>query len=312
MTRERGPGVSPVRRPCAPACLGTVADVDAAGLEQGPDAAALRRGVLAVSVLHDVDVEPGPLGVVLPGAPSVWVSWDECRTALDEADPESLPGRRRLLARLQARRWAADAGPAVLRAALVPAGLPVGHALHPGRDWVREHVLGGALDLGLAATGLDPDDPDAVVLLPQPALVAAGLDADACWPAARTRLEQLGEVAAERLRADAGGVLRPCGPCDVVSLLGARSLRAALAACSGGMAAAVVPMRRRGWTRLARVDTAFGPAAAAATDVADRGFPRPLLVTLDEVTVVAEGGRTTIALQDPVASDPWARDVLYR
>ena len=282
------------------------------GTDDGPGATALRRGVLAVSVLHDVDVEPGPLGVVLPGSPPVRVPWDECRTALGGVDPESVSGRRRLLARLQGRRWAVDAGPEALRAALVPAGLPVGHALHPGRDWVRERVLGGALDLGLAATGLDPDDPDAVVLLPQPALAAAGLDADACWPAARARLEQLGEVAAERLRADAGGVLRPCGPCDVVSLLGARSLRAALASGSGGMAAAVVPVRRRGWTRLARIDPAFGPAAAAATAPADRGFPRPLLVTVDEVTVVAEGGCTTIALQDPVAADPWRRDVLYR
>lgn len=284
--------------------------MDAPGLGDGARAGALRRGILAVSVLHDVDVEPGPLGVVLPGSPTVWVSWGECRAALDGVDPESAAGRRRLLARLQARRWAADAGPAALGAALVPAGLPVGHDLHPGRDWVRERVLGGALDLGLAAAGLDPADPDAVVLLPQPALV--GLDADACWSAARARLEQLGEVAAERLRADAGGVLRPCGPCDVVSLLGARSLRVALAAGSGGMAAAVVPMRRRGWTRLARVDPAFGPAAAAATAPAERGFPRPLLVTVDEVTVVAEGGRTTIALQDPAAAGSWCRDVLYR
>ncbi len=132
------------------------------------------------------------------------------------------------------------------------------------------------------------------------------------WPALRARLEDLGEVAGERLRGDAKGMLRPCGPCDVVTLLGARSLRRAVAGLSGGMGAAVVPMRRRGWTRLALIDPAFGPAAAAATAEADRGFPRPLLVTADELTLVAEGGRTDLALQDPAADAPWVRDVLYR
>ncbi len=79
------------------------------------------------------------------------------------------------------------------------------------------------------------------------------------------------------------------------------------------MAAVLAPMRRRGWTRLALVDPAFGPAAAAATDAADRGFVRPLLVTPDELTMVAEGGRPhDVALRDPVADRAWDRDVLYR
>ena len=56
------------------------------------------------------------------------------------------------------------------------------------------------------------------------------------------------------------------------------------------MTGAVVPMLRRGWTRLSLVDPAFGPAAAAATAAAERGFPRPLLVTADELTQVPEGG----------------------
>ncbi|MCW2606044.1 MAG: hypothetical protein JWO60_737 [Frankiales bacterium] len=287
-------------------CAGYRPDVDAPGPTE------LRRGVLAVSVLHDVDVEPAPLGVSLPGSPTVWVSWGECRRALAGADPESDLGRLRLLRWLQARRWAADLPPEVLRASLVPAGLPVEHALHPGLDWVRERVRGDALDLGLAAVGLDPDDPDAAVLLPTPALATAGLDPEQEWPAVRARLEQLGEVAADRLRSDAKGLLRPCGPCDVVTLLGAASLRAAIAGLSGGMGAAVVPMRRRGWTRLALIDPAFGPAAAAATTEADRGFPRPLLVTAEELAQVAEGGRTALALQDPAADAPWVRDVLYR
>ncbi len=277
-----------------------------------PGPTELRRGVLAVSVLHDLDLDPAPLGVSLPGSPTVWVSWGECRRALAGADPESDLGRLRLLRRLQVRRWAADLPAEVLRESLVPAGLPVEHVLHPGLDWVRERVRGGALDLGLAAVGLDPDDPDAAVLLPGPVLPAAGLDPEQEWPAARERLEQLGAVAAERLRADARGLLRPCGPCDVVTLLGADALRIAVADLAGGMGAAVVPMRRRGWTRLALIDPAFGPAAAAATAAADRGFPRPLLVTRDELTQVTDGGRTAIALQDPAADAPWVRDVLYR
>ena len=80
------------------------------------------------------------------------------------------------------------------------------------------------------------------------------------------------------------------------------------------MCTAIVPMRRRGWTRLALVDPAFGPAAAAATDPADRGFARPLLLTADEVTEVPAGGRPEqIVLTTPGTDvQGWDRDVLYR
>jgi hypothetical protein len=278
-----------------------------------PTSPELRRGVLAVSVLHDVDLEPARDGVRLTGSPSVWISWTECRRALAGHDPESGEGRARLSAWLLARRWAADAGPEALELALRPVGLPVDHVLHPGLDWVRERVLGEALDLGLGAVGLDPGDPDRVVLLPTPALDDAGLDAEVAWQAARQRLEELGSLAAERLARDAKGQLRPYGDCDAVTLLGARTLRAALAADAGGLGAAVVPMRRRGWTRLALIDPAFGPAAAAATPAPERGFRRPLLVTPDELTLVAEGGRPEeIVLRDPAADAPWVKDVLYR
>ncbi len=81
------------------------------------------------------------------------------------------------------------------------------------------------------------------------------------------------------------------GDCDVVTLLGARSLRSVLAASAGGLCSAAVPMRRRGWTDLALVDPAFAPAATAATDPEDRGFPRAVLLTADEVAVVPAGGR---------------------
>lgn len=264
-------------------------------------------------MLHDVDVEPASRGVTLPGSPPVWVPWTECRRALAGHDPEGVTGRTRLAAWLLARRWCADAGPGVLELLLRPVGLPVDHALHPGLDWVRERVLGDALDLGFGAVGLDPRDPERVVLVPLPALDGAGIDPDVAWTGARARLEELGEMVAERVRHDMKGQLRPYGECDVVTLLGARSLRAALAEAAGGMAAAVVPMRRRGWTRLASIDPAFGPAAAAATAAEDRGFPRPLLITADELTLAAEGGRPEeIVLRDPAVDAPWSTDVLYR
>jgi len=280
---------------------------------KAPTPVELRRGVLAVSVLHDVDVEPAATGVRLPGDPAVWVSWGECRRALAGADPESSDGHARLAALLLARRWSADLGREHLLLALRPVGLPVDHVLHPGLDWVRERVLGDALDLGLGAVGLDPSDPDRVVLLPTSVLDAAGIDAATAWIGAARELERLGGLAAERVRADARGQLRPLGDCDVVTLLGSRALRAALAEAAGGMAAVVAPMRRRGWTKLALIDPAFGPAAAAATQAVDRGFARPLLVTADELTLVAEGGRPQdVALRDAAVDRPWDRDVLYR
>lgn len=268
------------------------------------DTGALRRTALAVAVLHDVDLLPGDDGVVLPGA-DLLVPWAECRAALGQSEPESDLARLRLRQHLQARSRAAGLSAAALAPLLVPAGLPVGHALHPGPGWVREHVLGGALDLGLAAVGLpDPsparrhpaarsaratDETPSAVLLPPAVLADAGLDGEGVWPAVRARLEALGSGAAERLRADARGLLRPHGPCDAVTLLGARALRRELAG-PDGLGAAVVPMRRRGWTRLALVDPAFGPAAAAATAPEDRGFDRPVLVTADEVVLAREGG----------------------
>ena len=280
---------------------------------QPPTAIELRRGALAVSVLHDVDLEPANLGVTLTGSPTVWVSWGECRRALAGHEPESAAGRRRLTDWLLARRWAADVGPEGLELALRPVGLPVEHVLHPGLDWVRERVLGDALDLGFGAVGLDPADPDRVVLVPLPALDAAGIDPEVAWVGSRLLLEGLGALAAERAARDPKGQLRPYGGCDAATLLGARSLRTSLAAAAGGMGVAVVPMRNRGWTRLGLIDPAFGPAAAAATPAEDRGFTRPLLVTPDELTLAPEGGRPQqIVLRDPVVKAPWSKDVLYR
>ena len=280
---------------------------------RAPSPVELRRGVLAVSVLHDLDIEPATLGVTLTGTPSIWVPWRECRRALAGHDPEALDGRERLARWLLARRWSADLGRDVLLQRLRPVGLPVEHVLHPGLDWVRTRVLGGALDLGLGAVDLDPDDPDAVVPLPQPLLDACAIDAEAAWGDALDYLERMGALAAERLSVDAKGQLKPIGDCDVVTLLGARSLRIAIAQAAGGMGAVVAPMRRRGWTRLLLIDPAFGPAAAAATGPLERGFTRPLLVTPDELVLAAAGGRPEeLALRSPAADEPWGKDVLYR
>ena len=277
-----------------------------------PTSLELRQAVLAVSVLSDVDLEPAEDGVAVTGSPALRISWGECLHALAGHEPSSAAGRARLTDWLRARRWCADLGAEALADALRPVGLPLEHVLHPGLDWVRERLLGDAVDLGLGAVGLDPAEPEQVVLVPTAALDAAGLDPEAVWGAARTRLDEMGALAAERSLRDSKGVLRPYGDCDVVTLLGARSLRCALADAAGGMAAAVVPMRRRGWTRLSLIDPAFGPAAAAATSAAERGFDRPLLITAEEVALVGAGGRPqVIVLRDPAADPPWARDVLY-
>jgi hypothetical protein len=274
---------------------------------------ALRLGVLAVSVLHDVDLEPNRQGVRLTGRTTVFVPWNECRRALRGHDPESGTGHALLAAWLRARRWAADLPVATLRDRLRPVGLPVDHLLHPGPEWVRHRVLGDALDLGFGAVGLDPDDPDRIVLLPPTALPARRLDATGAWTDAAAYLDRMGRLAAEGLSRRGDGKLLPVGDCDVVTLLGSPALRTALAEAHVGLGAVVAPMRRRGWSHLALVDPAFAPAAWTATEPHDRGFPRPLLVTRDEVVVAAPGGDPLeLLLRDPVLARPWDRDVLYR
>ncbi|MCU1586984.1 MAG: hypothetical protein JWN31_477, partial [Frankiales bacterium] len=90
-------------------------------------------------------------------------------------------------------------------------------------------------------------------------------------------------------------------------------LREAIASDAGGLGAVVVPMRDRGWTRLALIDPAFGPAAAAATAPLERGFERPLLVTPDELALAPQGGRPEVlALRERGVDDPWLTGALYR
>jgi hypothetical protein len=276
-----------------------------------PDALELRRLVLAVSVLDDVDLVPLDDGVLLAGVTPVEVSWLELRRALAGADPDDDLGRSRVRAWLRGRRIAADTHPEHLREAARPVGLPVDHPLHPGLDWVRERVLGDTIDLGFGFVGVG-SDPDEVVVIPQGALDAAGVDPAPWWPVARDYLERMGAVAAQRLTANPA--LRPIGDCDVVTLVASRTLRQALCARDGtGMRAAAVPMRRRGWLDLTRIDPAFTVAAASATTPEERGFARPLLLTVDEVALAPDGGRPAeIVLRDPAVDATALRPMLFR
>jgi hypothetical protein len=262
-------------------------------------------------VLDDVDLVPLDDGVLLTGVTPVEVSWLELRRALAGADPDDDLGRSRVRAWLRGRRIAADTHPDHLREMARPVGLPVDHPLHPGLDWVRERVLGDTVDVGFGFVGVGTD-PDEVVVIPQGALDAAGVDPAPWWPVARAYLERMGSVAAQRLTDNAA--LRPIGDCDVVTLLASRTLRAALCAQDGtGMRAAAVPMRRRGWLDLTRIDPAFTAAAASATTPEERGFARPVLLTVDEVALAPEGGRPAeIVLRDPAVESAALRPVLFR
>lgn len=280
----------------------------------GPSSPALRRCALAAAVLHDVDVVPNDEGVELPGVLPLAVSWHECRRALGGADIESEEAHRRLARWLHARRWIADRPLEDLAERLRPYGAPVESPAHPGLDWVRSRVLGDALDLGPAFVGLEPERPDDVEPVSQYLLDRAGVDIDPWWPRAMEYLEVMGRIAAERLRRQPNEPLHPMGDCDVVTLLASATFRAALVEeIADGMRAMAVPMRSRGWVTLHRVDPAFALAAAALTEEHDRGFPRPILVTREEIAMAKDGGRPAeIVLRDPAPPSSVFRDVLYR
>ncbi|HEX3823135.1 MAG TPA: hypothetical protein VHV79_01580 [Mycobacteriales bacterium] len=278
-----------------------------------PDAQQLRRCALGVAVLHDIDVMPSPHGVVLPGSPDVTISWAECRRAIAGEEPESSAGRQRLKRWLELRRWIADRPIEDLAERARPYGACVESPLHPGLDWVRRRVLGDALDLGFGLVGIDPDQPDLVVPIPHQLMQAAGIEPSPWWPTAIVYLERMGEMAAERIDRTPLAPLRPMGDCDVVTLLGSRTLRQAIVAeIPDGMRTVAVPMRTRGWLDLNRIDPAFSAAAARLTEVADRGFDRPLLVTREEVALAREDGDVIRAgIEDRLAKVIDIRDVLY-
>lgn len=276
-----------------------------------PEAQHLRQCALAVAVMHDIDVLPAVDGVLLPGSPDLLITWPECRRAIGGADPTSEQGRLRLRRWFQLRRWLADRPLEDLEARARPYGAWVESPLHPGLDWVRRRIIGDTLDLGFGFVGLDPSEPDLVLPIPHQLLRSAGIEPSPWWPTAVVYLERMGDMAAQRLRRSSQ--LRPMGDCDVLTLLGSRTLRHAIVqSLPDGMRTVAVPMRSRGWLDLTRIDPAFSAAAARLTTMEDRGFDRPLLVTRDEVVIArADGDVIRAAVEDRIAPVIDIRDVLY-
>jgi hypothetical protein len=276
-----------------------------------PEAQHLRQCALAVAVMHDVDVLPATEGVVLPGSPDILITWTECRRALAGAAPSTEPARLRLRRWFQLRRWLADRPLEDLAERARPYGAWVESPLHPGLDWIRRRVLGDTLDLGFGFVGIDPDQPDLVLPIPHQLLRSAGIEPSPWWPTSVVYLERMGEMAAQRLQRNAQ--LRPMGDCDVVTLLGSRTLRHAIVeGTPDGMRTVAAPMRSRGWLDLNRIDPAFSAAAARLTTMEDRGFDRPLMVTRDEVVIArADGDVIRAAIEDRLAPVIDIRDVLY-
>lgn len=278
-----------------------------------PEPPQLRRCALAVAVMHDIDLAPADGGVVLPGTTEICVTWSECRRALAGAEPDSHEAQHRLRRWLQQRRWIADLPLEDLAERARPYGACVESATHPGLDWVRRRVLGDTLDLGFGFVGVDPAEPDLVLPVPHQLLRAAGVEPSPWWPTAVVYLERMGEMAAERMTRNPTAPLRPMGDCDVVTLLGSRTLRQAIVAgISDGMRTVAVPMRSRGWLDLTRIDPAFSAAAARLTAAEDRGFARPLMITREEVVIAREDGDVIRpVLEDEIATIIDIRDVLY-
>jgi hypothetical protein len=278
----------------------------------------LRRCVLAVTVLDDVDLRPGDAGVTVEavpdeaGAPLV-LPWSEVAQAVAGLDPDSPAARHRLAAWIADRATLASLSGDDVAARARAVALPRGHALHPGPAWVRVRVPGDVLDVGLGLLGLR-DDPERADVCDPALLGAAAVDPAPLWATALPHLERMGACAAPRL-ARGDTVLRPVGGCDVLTLLASATLRATLCAGDGhDLRAVCVPVRHRGWLDPRRVDPAFAAAAAMAADPPDRGFTRPVLVTYEEVVLARDGGHPVAdLLADPAPSDAWwTRPVRYR
>jgi hypothetical protein len=303
------------------------------GTSPGRTRAAVRRCLLAVTVLHDLDLEwddatsdpDDGLPELRVGNPDpVLVPAYRLRDALADRDLEDPSTVDHLARWLTLRRSLHHVPHALLVDSVRVVGLPAEHVRHPGPDWICTVVPGGALTLGFGlladvAPGVVPEDlqtPAADLLggagsapvaaapspvpLPAGVLEDLGLDPAALWPAAMARLEELGRLAAARRRRRPRDPLRPLAEADVVTLLASRRFRFELAAeAQTGLAGVVVPMLTRGWVSNSSLDSAFGPAAASATEPEQRGFPRPLLVTEYEVVQVPEGGHPLRYLEQP-------------
>ena len=265
-----------------------------------------RQAVLAVQVLDDVDLEPAQSGVVLRDGPALHVGWDEIELAVGDAlgqhDLDRARAAVRQCFRLRRRLAEVAADPSLATSCVRLLGRPA-HDAGPG--WSRRSVLGGAVELGLGVV-VEPRTPTGVVPVPDLALARAGLErmlrtGSPTWWRLQEHLESMGRLAAQALLREPSR-LRPVGDADLVTLLASSEFRHALAAgCATGMRAAMVPSRVHGWLDARRLDAALAAAAFSLTEPADRAFERPLLVTGDEVALVAPGGRiAALDLRDPV------------
>ncbi|MFN8156805.1 MAG: hypothetical protein U0R68_05285 [Candidatus Nanopelagicales bacterium] len=291
-----------------------------------PDAraAALRRALLgavltASDALADLEVRDDGVLHESPDLGPLRVPWGELVLAAgDTGGTDEVVVRRRLARWLRLRLLlhrhvgegcadGPDAGRAWVLSRVRPRALPVDHALHPGASWPRRTVMGGALDVGLALRGVDDDampDGDAVGLLPAGVLVAARVDLAQADARADRYLADMAALAADRLRRDPTAVLRPLGDADVLTLLASPAFRTALVD-GQGMRSAAIPSRSRGWLDLGRLDPAFAVSAAELTEPEERGFTRPVLVTVDEVSQVRPGGEIVRhSLADPAPPEP--------
>ncbi|MFC3687407.1 hypothetical protein [Aquipuribacter hungaricus] len=278
--------------------------------------AELRQAVLALAVLDDVDLVPGDDGVDL--AAGGRLTWPDVAAAVGAwaALPEHPVTRHRLLVATKVVGVVAVGGADELLGTCHAHGEPADTAtLGCGPAWVRERA--GDLVLGLGVSDL-AGMPGPSPLPPLPSLddvLAARLAAR--WVEVREDLERLGGLVVARLERDAQEqrplVLRPTGTADVVTLLGSRRLRTALADGDGtGMRGVAVPVRERGWFDLARIDPAFVGAAWAASEPMDRAFGSPLLVTTDAVTVPAVLGDVLAGVLADPAGPSLDRDLRRR
>lgn len=257
--------------------------------------------MLAVCVLDDVDLEVSDDGVRVDRV--IDLPWDEVEYALSPHDPDSAAAisatRAWVRTRLHLARWS----PTERLARVRPVALPVGHALHPGPLWAREQVSGGALDVGLGIRGVGPN-PEEVVVLDPMMLAGADADHDLWWDRANSYRADMAAYAIERHARDPLATLRSIGDCDVPTLLSCPAFRQQLASEDTlGMRSAAVPTRTHGWLDLGRIDPAFAVAAASAVEPPHRGFPRPILITGEEISQVRDGGRHFVGASDATAGD---------
>jgi hypothetical protein len=264
---------------------------------------ALRRLALAVAVLYDVDLCPDEAGLLLGSGEPLHVEWSVIASVIERAENARGSSESVLLDALA--DWLRARLAFVAGGSLCALGMPARHVTHPGPAWIRERVPGGSLALGFGYR-CGPEQP--VIALPLGVLEHAGFSSSQsaqAWSRVRAELEDLGLVAVDRDRRHRAGPLKPVRGTDVITLLGAQSLRRELAAGEGdGMAALIVPLRVRGWRANSITDPAYGPAVAAAMSPQERGFERPILVTAEELAEVRAGGDPMLTLREESEQTP--------